>query len=533
MNLRDAALRAPALLLTTLLALVALAASVTAEGQPVRERVQVDVIRIPIWARVGSSVIRDLVKEDLILTVDGKVVPIDTLQRDEPPPPPSGAPGVDHAAEEPRRGTSTLIFIDESTTNILDRRDALDELSAFVRAGPPRGRRFMISSLRRGRLEIECPWTDEREVVVGTLRRLRLHPTIAYDPSAVVTSRTGLAELQTFRQRLLAAILQAFASFPDDGSNRQFLFVTGGKTFARPLAPPSLSDEGQRAPEGFQGSRAAVNPAEASRDNFQLWTQAAGPAGALNDFEIAAKAIERDIAIVPIDTAAGTSGAVAEKKRMIDSTARPVLSSELEAAQALTILGEDTGGDFVSGARKAAAKLASLDERERLAITFRDPFQGDHRFHRVAISSRRPGITLGFRRGYRVASDEDRILDRVLANFLEPSRDEGALDLKAAATEAVTDDRRRLTRLALRYSPPRSARDSGDRAADIVVLGRNREGAWTAPVRWSGTATQSLDGRSLEVVLNLGIPPGSFVWSVALRDAPTGLVSYAVVTPAR
>jgi hypothetical protein len=114
----------------------------------------------------------------------------------------------------------------------------------------------------------------------------------------------------------------------------------------------------------------------------------------------------------------------------------------------------------------------------------------------------------------------------VFTQFVMPADGANALSLAASVDRGrVAADH---TLLALRFSPPGGIGVGRPRAVEVVAVGRDAEGTWTQPVRWSGEATGS-GGGVYEVKIELGIAPGSFGWSVGLRDNLTSLDGYATV----
>jgi hypothetical protein len=246
--------------------------------------------------------------------------------------------------------------------------------------------------------------------------------------------------------------------------------------------------------------------------------------------DVVAKAVERDIVLIPIAAEAfgrGINPGVDEKNpQRLEG-----LSPQLGVAQAMMGIAEDTGGEPVLLPRKTAARLGEIEERASYSATFRDPGAGDHRSHRIELASSRPGIHLEYRRGYRISTPEERMLDQVVARFLQPRREGDPLNLSTSLSPAVSKQGRNVTRLSIRYSPPIATGETGDRDVTLLAVGEDAQGARTEPIRWSGTARRP-DGGDFEATLDLGVPPGSFTWSVGVRDEPTGLVSY-VLSPAR
>jgi hypothetical protein len=195
-------------------------------------------------------------------------------------------------------------------------------------------------------------------------------------------------------------------------------------------------------------------------------------------------------------------------------------------------MAEKTGGEPVLVPRKTAARLAEIEERASYSVTFRDPGAGDHRSHRIELACSRRGTRLEYRRGYRISTPEERMLDEVFARFLQPRREGDPLSLSTSLSPAFSKQGRSVTRLSIRYSPPIATGETGDRDVTLLAVGEDAQGTRTEPIRWSGIARR-LDAGDFEATLDLGVPPGSFTWSIALRDESTRLVSFVLTAPGR
>jgi hypothetical protein len=263
------------------------------------------------------------------------------------------------------------------------------------------------------------------------------------------------------------------------------------------------------------------------RETFQLWSRAISTGRDRLDVpDVVAKAVERNIVLIPISAEAfgrGVNPGVEEK----NPPPQPLegFSPQLGAAQVMMEMAEDTGGEPVLLPKKTAARLTEIEERASYSVTFRDPGAGDHRSHRIELACSRPGIRLEYRRGYRISAPEERMLDQVFARFLQKPRESDPLNLSTSLSPALSKQGRSVTRLSVRYSPPIAAGETGDRDVTLLAVGENAAGTRTEPIRWNGIARR-LDAGDFEATLDLGVPPGSFTWSIALRDEPTRLVSF-------
>jgi VWFA-related protein len=516
-------------------------------GQQFQEHVTVDAVQIRVFA-VGASGARieDLKREDLTLRVDGRVMLIETLVlEDTPEPPASPSLAASRAGAEAEvvaphaaPAAALMIVVDESTTSIPIRKEALGQLMRFVETDG-RTLQVLVATYRLGSLRPDLPWTTDRARVVSTLRRLRDHPTIQSTPTGMLTSRTNVAEFEMLRVRLQVALMQALAMFPDGRMERQLLLVTGGRTLASALDVAGTLADGRSV--GTSGKNVPDSSAVDAPDDplgmnapdgllgnggFELWSLVVGGALAnLDNRALKAKAIERDVALVPIATSymnPGGYGDVASKRSKQVSG----LSAEVATNQALWDLARETGGGSVILAGKAAAQLARRSERAAYLLSFRYRSSEAERFHTIRLTSNRPSVLLEYRRGFQIRTVDERILDTVVTQFAMRADDANALSLVASVEpgRVVADH----TLLTLRFSPPGGIGVGQPRAVKVVAVGRDTDGTWTQPVRWSGEAADSGDG-VYEVKVELTIAPGSFAWSVGLRDELTSLDGYTIV----
>jgi VWFA-related protein len=409
-------------------------------------------------------------------------------------------PTASDAAVSASLPLETAIVIDESTTGILDRRDVYDELIRFLSVQTADKRLFLVARFRRGSMQIECPWTGDRETARAAITELRKHPAIELIPSAgVVTgSHTSMLEFQTLRRRLLAALIQTIAAFPDHPARRQLVLVSGGATlapafiFAQEFSDAQFGPEQNDARVAERRMQAGANTTtpqqkdQTALDDFELWTRAAGSSAlGLSNSDLVAKALERDIALIPIAAAAfdrGTNPGTEKKALRESKPGTTVLSAHLAVTQTMMTLAKETGGEPILVPKRAAKSLKELAEQALFTMTFRDPTGDDHKFHQIALTSRRPGLTLEYRRGYRFATNDERMLDAVFAHLLQPTPEEDPLGTHASATPGVAADGRPLTRLAVKYTPPREREEAAERKCDLFVVGRDAEGTWTAPI---------------------------------------------------
>lgn len=558
--------------LAVTISLPLLAIALVATAQIVREQVSVDVVNLRVEAHDRSGrAVRDLRQSDLSLLVDGKKVPIDSFAPEagivvaaSAAPRPAGAPtdptpasAIAAAPATPPRPLEIAIFADESETKSFDRRDVYDQLTRFLDAPASETRRYLVVRFSGTGLKVECAWTSDTVAVKAAIGRMRAHPRIERIPgpaeAALERNKTVLLargiEIPEMQRHLYAALLETIAAFQDGPARRQILFVSGGTILESPLdqrnnvATLTSSSANDRR-TGSERNRARFDPASsapprAAIDAFSLWSVAMGyDRSGLWTGDITAKAAERDIELVPIAAEPADRGMVenADEK----NPPRPYnlgdgwLSPGLGVGQVMSAIAEETGAEAILVPRKAAAVLASREsERAGFTVVFHDPHTGDLGFHNVQLVCSRAGVKLTYRRGYRISAPEERTLDRVIARFLQPGTGDDPLAVAATAAPATSESGRSVTRLTLRYTPPRETEPSEQRDLSLIAVGQNGQGDRTQPIRWTGSADPAGESGAYQAALDLGAQPTAFTWSLAVRDDATGLVSYVTLPPSK
>jgi hypothetical protein len=542
------------------LVLAAVLCAVKVPAQTVREKVEVQVVTLRVSARTHSGKpLEDLKIEDFTLSVDGRRVPIETLLLLKPSPPAGqsgAAPKLPAAASDTPASFDRVIaiVIDEGGTKSFDRRDVYDQLTKFLTDNST-SLRTLIARFDGSSLQIESPWTANPQRAIDAIARMRAHPTAERIPtvSELKGSNTSLEEVSANRRRLCRALLEALSLFPQERTTRQLIFASGGTVFAHAA---DISD--------YLGQRENANPAslpwgpkreeyfekgQPERDNsaFALWSRTLNPGyTGLSMADVESKAVELDIALIPIAAEpidrdrTNMPGGFAENT-VVDLGAGGVLpgstspptgglkpSYRLGVAQALSSVAANTGGEAVLAPSSAAERLAEINSRAEYELTFRDPSKGDLRLHQMTLSTPRSGVTLEYRRGYRIPDAEDRLLDGVVARLVDRERPADASF--SASLAGATLDGKNVTRLSVRFTPPREANPVEDRELAFVAVGETKDGKRTAPVRWTMRARRDPAG-SYEATEDLGVPYGSLVWSLAVTDSSTGLVAFAFAAP--
>ncbi len=538
-------------------------------AQTVREKAEIQVVTVRVTARDHSGKpVEDLAAEDLTLSIDGRKVAIDTLSREtRASNAGSSTPAVASAAAAPVATVSAkpapappsaarqmALFLDESEAKSFDRRDVDDQLTKFLEQPGAAPRRLLLARFDGSRLVVESPWSDSAAGALDAIARIRRHPTAERlsGASDLMGTSTSLEELEANGSRLCRALLETLALFPPEGGERQLVFSTGGTALMHPKDVADYLDQERHAAEQTALPRSpqfeqfdAKRQPERDTSAFTLWSRSVNPGHVgLTMRDVTAKAVELDVALVPIAAEPpdrdrrNVPGAFADS-RTHDSgvsgsptgttpvgTLTP--SYRLGVAQEMSTVASDTGGEPILLPGKAASRLAEIGDRAAYELTFRDPIS-DQQLHRIELACRRAGVTLEYRRGYRIATEEDRALDAVVARLVDRNRPGDP-----AVTASLSDphaEGRKLTRVTVRVTPPRESQAVEERSLKLVAVGENAGGDRTEPVHWNATARATDAPGVYEAVTDLGVPYGAYFWSIAVTDVATGLTVYAFAAP--
>jgi VWFA-related protein len=526
-----------------------------ASAQTVREKVAVEAITVHVTARdAAGRRVEDLKASDLVLEVDGQPVGIETFsvlsaRSEETGAEPTHVLPAAAATVEPEGAPlRTMIFIDEVETHPFDRKDVCAELARYLRAQDSGNREFRVARYD-GTLRMATGWTPDVEMVAmvvsgigsgGKAQRIPGPGTLAAElgPSDFSNTFSSSLWVSFHRDRFAVAMLEALAAFPQTPGRKRLLVVNGGTSMMRRgdlayVAGPSLASEtaiDKRSKPPAQAKIDLERTRESQRFSFAVWSRAVNPSqDVLSMNDVVAKSLERDVELVPIFAEGADRGDfdLSQHAMTVPTAGDGVLSAHVEAAAAMSGLANETGAEAVLVGRKAASRLAEIEGRAGYLLTFRDP-KGDHGQHKISLTCRRPGVTIDYRRGYRIPQEEERVLDTVVAGFLEPERRADPMKVAITQVPATDPKRRKATTLEIAYAPPLETGASGERPISIVAVGQDRNGDRTEPFEWNGTAQREEGKGAFETSLLLNVPL-EYAWSVAVRDQPTGLTSYVFV----
>jgi VWFA-related protein len=548
--------------LRSLLGIALVFQTLSAQDQPVRERVRVGVVRISVTAQSSSGgPVRDLSAEELSLKVDGRPIPIDSLtgsfspdagRGTTPPPAPPAERGEPGVAAEPAPPSTPepldlAVLIDEGGTGSLDRRDIYRQLQRYLGEGGPTARSVMIARLYGRKLEVVCPWTRDPKLPGAALARLAAHPQAQRVASPYQMSTLGRADNSSLSEEILfardhffGALLVMIAAFPASPARRTLVLVSGGAALLSPedfsatrLATNFSDVEGERGRPQFPDRDREI---EAARTGFEVWSDPHRRSWHSQLADVMAKAQENNVALTSVAAEAfdrGTNPGTDAKwpSRPMPGVGPPGssgLSPRLHVGQTMTTMAVQTGGEAILLPLQTAERLSNQQALEPYVLTFRDPFPDDHRRHRVEIATTRRGVNLQYRRGYRTPTEEEETLDTVMARLIGPAPASNPI----AATARITrsDSSTAPLRLHIEFQPPpeHGIEKDEERSVELLFASVDDVGNRSEPAKWSGVARQSGPGKAFTADVDLKTPVHSYRWSIAIRDVPTGLVSYVV-----
>lgn len=549
-------------------------AGVMAAAQTFRERVNVELVRVELLAKDGRGrFVADLRPSEIRVTVDGRPVSVESFEApsllpDLPTAPPQPAPTLDTAAAvtapvsvpAARRSYSLAILVDETSSEQSNRQAALRELFDFLQKDLPPDVEVLLMRFD-GALRVECPWTADVErlrrtaaaisrrrvaAVLGTPGQLSNNPErgasrIDFDAmEAVGRARTSLAGL-----------FDALRQFPEKPGRKALFFVTDGAPFltpseiARDLLQSSASSIGPE--DGPDAQRRAA--LEADRDTDLLHDSLAWDrthTGSLLT-DVARLAVLRGIEIHPVRSAAHDFGGRVRADRSFGSRAtvnggRPLSSrsirgadtpptTDIAAGQVMESTAETTGGEAVLSRRMFEDDLLrEVSGRDAAyVLSFRDPFAGDHHFHRIEISLERKGMDLRYRRGYRILDTRESLIEGAV-NRLHVPADRNPLGVRLQLDSAGEENGLPLAWITVAYPAPPEAGGSVSGAGNVSIIGicAVRDGALSQPIDLSGKADRASLTDSTWLVRSgkVRLKPGAYRWSFAIRDEQTGITSY-------
>jgi VWFA-related protein len=554
------------------------ATAVLLNAQTFREQVNVELVRVEILATdANGRPVRGLRASQLRVKVDGRTVSIDSFESPPLPDLPTAQPlpaapaaaavptlpaipiaGPPVTATAPRPFYMAFL-LDETSSEQSNRKVVLAELFRFLESGVPPEVRVLLMRFN-GTLRVECPWTTDISEIHRGLAALTRHRAAALlgAPGQISGNpERGSANLQLdameavgHARTSLTAFFDALRVFPEKPGRKALFVVTDGAPFltpaeiARDLIAGSSSSVSAGDPDAAR--RAAL---EADRDSDLLldglaWDRARS-VSLLTD--IARLALLRGIEVHPVMAAPHDLGGRVSTDRGFHARAsvdagRPISgrsirgaeaspTTDIAAGQGMETMAETTGGEAVLSRRFVKDGLRSeMDARDgAYVVSFRDPFAGDHRFHRIEISIAGGGAKLRYRRGYRVLDVRESLIESAV-NRLQVPGDENPLGVRLQFDSLGVDHGNAQAEITVAYpAPPQAGGKTGaSGAVQVIAVCAVRDGPLSQPIDLSGKTEAVSFGDATWLVLSgkVRVKPGAYRWSFAIRDEQTGIESY-------
>src|SRR5262249_2191917 len=154
-------------------------------------------------------------------------------------------------------------------------------------------------------------------------------------------------------------------------------------------------------------------------------------------------------------------------------------------------LARETGAGSILIAGKAGRGLAELGDRATDLMSFRYRSAEPSPLPKVELVSSRRGVSLDHPHGFRLRSPQQRVPGSAAAHLVPPPAGPDPLSLEVSLYALKADGAPR-TRMVLRYVPPYPGVPT--RPVELIAVGRDADGAWTRPIRWSGEASAVQNG---------------------------------------
>jgi VWFA-related protein len=539
-------------------------------AQTFRERVDVELVRVELLAMDGHGrSVANLRPSEIRVTVDGTPVSFESFEApsllpDLPTAPPRPAPTLETAAAVPapaslpaaRRSYSLAILVDETSSEQSNRQAVLRDLFQFLEA--PLAPDVEVLLMRfDGALRVECPWTSDLERLrraAAALSRHRVASALGMPGQLSDNPEQGAFKLELDAMEAvgrvrtsLAGLFDALRQFPEKPGRKALYLVTDGAPF---LTPWEIARDLIATSPSTGGSGAvprAGNEGDYDRDllvDSLAWSRTKSQS-LLTD--ITRLALLRGIEIHPVRSAphdldgrvrtdrgfherATVAGGRPPDLRSLRNAAT-VPTTDIAAGQVMEATAETTGGEAVLSRRMFQDDLRrEVSSRDAAyVLSFRDPFAGDHRFHRIEISLERKGTDLRYRRGYRILDTRESLIEGAI-NRLHVPADRNPLGVRLQFDSAGEENGLPLARITVAYPAPPEAGGSVTGAGDVSIIGMCavRDGALSQPIDLSGRADRASLTDSTWLVRSgkVRLKPGAYRWSFAIRDEQTGITSY-------
>lgn len=535
-------------------------------AQTFRERVEVDLVRVELLALDSKGQpVRGLKPSDFTVLVDGRPIKLENFEEargalsPQPPSPEATPPATsptETGAPAPTPSPAAAsgrhflaVLVDETSSEQSNRQATLREVFQFLERPLPSGVEALVMRFD-GNLHIECPWTSD----TGRLRRAaaaiaqhqyaaRLsQPGQARDPGLGTTLlQLDAMEAVGHVRTSLAGLFDALHVFPEKPGRKSIYFVSDGVPFLAPIdVVKDLIATAATNNDSPLATPRARNEANYDQDLLfegLAWSRMRS-ASLLTD--ITRLALVRGIEINPVRSTAHDYGANVTSSRHGQSKSLDRNSlrggagapmTDLAVGGSMTAVAETTGGEAVLSRRDLESDLQREVARGNTAyaLSFRDPFPGDHLFHHISISPAKSGLTLRYRRGYRILDVRESLIQATVNHLYVPT-EQNDLGVRLDIQSLGMTDGRATAQITIAYPAPPEAGGKPTAGGAVQILGTCavRDGKLSDPIDMSGqTQPTSVDEKTwLTRTGRVSLLPGSYRFSFAIRDEQTGITSY-------
>jgi VWFA-related protein len=542
-------------------------------AQTFRERVDVELVRVELLALDGKGrPVQNLTAGDFTVRVDGRPIKVESFEEARavaaplPPLPeaarPSQAPSETAPETAPPAAAVTpgryflAVLVDETSSEQSNRQATLREVFQFLETSLPPGVEALLMRFD-GTLHIECPWTSNTERLRQAAAAIAQHrfvsrldqPGQARDPGQGTTPlQLDAMEAVGHVRSSLAGLFDALRFFPEKPGRKGLYFVSDGMPF---LAPSDIIKDliVTSATQNDTALPTLRMQMESQYDRDLLldglaWDRTRS-ATLLTD--IARLALVRGIEINPVRSTPHDYGGNVRTDRSFSSRAtasagrsgdprsgRGMASApmtDIAVGGSMTAVAETTGGEAVLSRRKLEDGLKQEVARgnSAYALSFRDPFAGDHRFHRIEISSAKSGLSLRYRRAYRILDVRESLIQATVNRLYVPA-DQNDLGVRLEIQSLGMQDGRAVALITIAYPAPPEAGGKANTGGAVQIIGACavRDGKLSEPIDLSGKTEPASFGEKawLARAGRLNLRPGAYRFSFAIRDEQTGITSY-------
>jgi VWFA-related protein len=541
-------------------------------AQTFRERVDVDLVRVELLALdAKGQPVRGLNQSDFTVLVDGRPVKAESFEEartSSPLPPLPEASQSARAPSESARGTAPpaaaapsgryflAVLVDETSSEQSNRQSTLREVFQFLETSLPPDVDALLMRFD-GNLHIECPWTSDVERLRRAAAAIAQHRFIPRLDQPGQSRDAGLGtnllqldamEAVGYVRTSLAGLFDALHVFPETPGRKGLFFVSDGAPF---LAPSEIA-KNLIVTSATSNDTALATPRakmEAGYDRDLLWDSLAWDrtrsASLLSD--VTRLALVRGIEIHPVVSAARDLSSGVRTDRAFSSRANAnagrsldrnsirdqarIPTTDMAVGTSMVAMAESTGGEAVLSRRALGEGLKrEMDTRDSAyVLAFRDPFVGDHRFHKIEISSAKSGLSLRYRRGYRILDVREALIQATVNHLYAPA-DQNDLGVRLEIKSLGMDNGRAVAQITIAYPAPPEAGGKTNTGGAVQIIGTCaiRDGKLSEPIEMSGQTEPASFGEKawLTRAGRLNLLPGAYRFSFAVRDEQTGITSY-------